>query len=251
MNTCFDYGCAGCENCVDYESQTMTNTSTTLTDDEIEALSRKYVSVRGKEDNYDFAWLDFARAIEAKVSAADRRLTAEQPVAWHKPGTNLVVHRDVKEDLNGGFEFTQPLYARAPITAEQGGADDGRQQSLWVHDLGGPTETIHDKREAFGENDEWTEFRRAALTTQPQAEPGARRKFSPYSDDDYRQSLTPTAQPQAEPPVADGEWVPVRKSLRHSDEAAVQALLQLENGKISIAEAWRQVTEYFETEKKA
>jgi hypothetical protein len=74
MNTCFDYGCAGCENCVDYESQTMTNTSTTLTDDEIEALSRKYVSVRGKEDNHEFAWLDFARA----VIAADRRLTADK-----------------------------------------------------------------------------------------------------------------------------------------------------------------------------
>ena len=74
MNTCFDYGCAGCENCVDYESQTMTNTTPTLTDDEIEALSRKYVSVRGKEDNHEFAWLDFARS----VIAADRRLTAEQ-----------------------------------------------------------------------------------------------------------------------------------------------------------------------------
>lgn len=54
----------------------MTNTSTTLTDDEIEALSRKCVSVRGQEDNHEFAWLDFARAIEARV-LADWRLIAE------------------------------------------------------------------------------------------------------------------------------------------------------------------------------
>lgn len=52
---------------------------------------------------------------------------AQQPVAWHKPGTNLVVHRDIKGDLNGGEEYTAPLYAAAQPAPVQASTEPKEQ----------------------------------------------------------------------------------------------------------------------------
>lgn len=72
----------------------------------------------------------FARA----VIAADRRLTAEQPAAYTDP-----LYFRIKQK-GGSFTaryeadelFTFPLYARAPVTAEQGGADEAGAKFLLV-----------------------------------------------------------------------------------------------------------------------
>jgi hypothetical protein len=58
-----------------------------------------------------------AIAASAPTGAGEPERPAPSPVAWLKPGTNLVVHRDLKSSTNRGEEFSSPLYAAAPLDA--------------------------------------------------------------------------------------------------------------------------------------
>jgi hypothetical protein len=64
--------------------------------------------------------LEHAESLLAALSAPPPAQAAEA-VAWWKPGTNLVVHNDLKADTNNGHEFSVALYASpSPAASAEG-----------------------------------------------------------------------------------------------------------------------------------
>lgn len=127
-----------------------------LSDADIEALSRKYVSVRGKEDNYDFAWLDFARAIEARV-LADWRLIAEDEIACGARRSGSI-----------SFEEAQDLARRHAKAEPESYYSEPFEPHLWV------INAIVEASATWYERAVQERVRRVkaeAATAQPQAEP--------------------------------------------------------------------------------
>lgn len=70
-----------------------------------------------------------------------------------------------------GLRLARAALSQSPV------AEGAR--ALWVHDLDGPTETIHSQRENFGEDHEWTEFR-SLNTAHPAQSPAVGEPSCPF-----------------------------------------------------------------------